>query len=144
MPRHVVNKPEATINSKPDAWQCIKDTTVGQETHHPKALSVVRAGWLREHRVVAVGHCLITPNTENPTSTILPKGKSPRLIWILFLFLLNILKVPHRKLTVLKLYATTQQVACDFREANAELQHYSHIPVQVKGSNSNKTNFLSQ
>lgn len=37
-------------------------------------------------------------------------------------FLLNILDVPYWRYSVLKFGSTTQQVACDFREANEELQ----------------------
>ncbi|CAN0051727.1 unnamed protein product, partial [Bubo scandiacus] len=45
-------------------------------------------------------------------------------------------KVFHWRFSVLKFYSTTQQVACDFREANEELQCYSYIPVKDIGSNS--------
>lgn len=49
-------------------------------------------------------------------------------------FLLNILDVPYWRYSVLKFDSTTQQVACDFREANEELQLHSPIPVKDIGS----------
>ena len=98
----------------------------------------VKVGWLREHKVSAMGYCLVALTAENAISEVLPRGNSPKFIWIVLLFLLNILEAPCWRFAVLKFYCTTQQVACDFREANAELQHYSHIPVKDIGSNSNQ------
>lgn len=83
-----------------------------------------------------MGYCLIALKAENAISKMLPGGNSPKFVWILFLFLLNILEVPHWRFSVLKFYSKTQQVASDFREANGELQHYSHIPVKDIGPNS--------
>lgn len=74
-----------------------------------------------------MGYCLITLKAENAIPKVLSGGNSPKFIWILFIFLLNILKAPHWRFTVSKFYSTTQQVACDFREAKVELQYYSHI-----------------
>ncbi|PKU35676.1 hypothetical protein llap_14020 [Limosa lapponica baueri] len=44
--------------------------------------------------------------------------------------------VLHWRFRVLKFYSPTQQVACDFREADGELQHHRHIPVKDTGYNS--------
>lgn len=90
-----------------------------------------------------MGYCLITLKAENAISEVLPGGNSPKSIRILFLFLLNILGVPHWRFSVLKFYSTTLQVACDFREANGELQHYSHSPVKDLGSNSKQVSHHS-
>lgn len=79
-----------------------------------------------------MGYCLIALKVENAISKVLPGGNSPKFIWMLFLFLLNILEVPHWRFSVLKFYSTTEQVAC-----GKQMENHNIIAISLLKTGSN-------